>query len=141
MGMADEEFARLRPRDLATVWGTALGQIADLWRSAYSTFLEFGSAERPISGGESAEVILAPRGSGRPPQLAVRQMVGESWGDVLPGSRVLIQPKAPLPDGRLVFECTVQEDLGAPTRGDIYRGDVVDEGGLVVARIALDAGS
>jgi hypothetical protein len=138
--MADEEFARLRPRDLATVWGTALGQVIDLWRAAFTALMEAGSGERPIAAGQNAEFVV-PLVGGRVPGLSVTQLIGESWGDVIDGGRVTFREMERLSGDRVRIECRVSEKVAPPaTRGDIYRGEVVVEGSAPVA-VAFDVGS
>ena len=138
--MVEEEFARLRPRDLAAVWGTAVGQLTDLVRAVWTALLEAGSGERRVSG-DQVDVVVVPTEGGAVPDLVVGRLTGESWGQVIDGGLVVFSAGDLLADGRVRFECHVDEVAGQPIVGDIYRGQVVDGAGNVVASIALDAGS
>lgn len=139
--MADEEYVRLRPRDLATVWGTAFGQLIDLARTTWVAILEAGAGEENIQGGHCNPIIV-PLSVGRPPRLAAPNLVGESFGKSLPSQSVKFTDGGSAADpGRIMVNCCVDESQGQPIQGDIYRGDVVDDGGNWVATIALDAGS
>ena len=46
--MAENDLVRVRPRDLAKVWGTAFGQIVDLWRTSLMALMELGSGEQKL---------------------------------------------------------------------------------------------
>jgi hypothetical protein len=138
--MSDEELARLRPSDLATVWGTAFGQMIDLWRAALVALLEGGSAETPGLGDHTTQLSV-PAVSGRAPRLLARTLVGESFGRLLDGSAVTFTERGPGDPGLVLVDCSVDESLAQPILGDIYRGEVVDERGAPIARIGLDAGS
>jgi hypothetical protein len=138
--MGDDKIVAARPIDLAKVWGKALGQLADLWKSGVSAMMEAGSAEGDVTGGQVTTVTVAVAKGETPPTLVVRNMKGESFGASLPARAVTLTPRAP-DHGMVVFDCTVDEALAARVPGDIYRGQVVDARGRVVGRIALDAGS
>jgi hypothetical protein len=138
--MRDQELIRLRPRDLATVWGTAFGQVIDLWRTALTALLEAGSGEAHILGDHCNQLAVRAVG-GRPPSLVARNLVGESFGKSLGGHCVRFTEKISGDPGVVLVDCCVDESRGQPIQGDIYRGEVVDERGVLIAQIALDAGS
>ena len=138
--MSNEELIRLRPRDLAAVWGTAFGQLVDLSGAWLRAMMEAGSAEdRTLTGDHRVELRVRVTG-GRMPRLAARNLVGETFGRRLDPSLVTFTAKGPAGPGMVLVECGVDETR-RPIRGDLYRGEVVDERGAVVGRIALDAGS
>jgi hypothetical protein len=144
--MADKEFARLRPRDLAVVWGTAFGQVLDLWRAALTAFMEVGSAEQKGLTGSQFQVIEVPAVNGHMPPLVAGGLVGETWHEALDGGLVEFEEKAVLGNGRVRVECSVDERSGQPITGDIYRGTVYRAAaggarGEALAELALDAGS
>ena len=135
-----EEPAGLRPHDLASVWGTALGQVVDLWRTGSLALLKLGSIERSIPSGHCNEIRVR-RVDGRMPRLLVRDLVGESFGRRLDGEAVTFTEKdSGDPEVALIY-CCIDESRGQPIQGDIYRGEVVDEHGSIIARLVLDAGS
>jgi hypothetical protein len=136
--MAENDLVRLRPRDLAKVWGTAFGQIVDLWRTSLTALIELGSGEQDISAGQSAQFTMQLAG-GRLPRLTARNMVGITYGDRL-DSRLVIFTETISGPGSVTVECSVDE-LQQQIKGDIYVGQVVDEAGNLVATISLDAGS
>ncbi|HEY2693610.1 MAG TPA: hypothetical protein VGJ50_34605 [Streptosporangiaceae bacterium] len=142
--MAENDLVRLRPSDLAKVWGTAFGQLIDLWRTALTAVAELGSGEQTIPGVQSDQFSL-PSADGRMPRLAVRNLVGETFRRPLDGQAVKFTQKSSGP-GPITVEYSIDEKF-RPSRGDtyiegdIYTGQVVDEGGKVVATIRLDAGS
>jgi hypothetical protein len=136
--MAENDLVRLRPRDLAKVWGTAFGQIVDLWRTSLMALIELGSGEQDISAGQSAQFTLQLAG-GRLPRLTARNMVGITYGERLDSQLVIFTETISAP-GFVTVECSVDE-MRQPIMGDIYVGEVVDEAGKVVATISLDAGS
>jgi len=138
--MSDEELARLRPSDLATVWGTAFVQMFDIWRAALIALLEGGSAERPGLGDHTNQLSV-PAVGGRAPRLLARTLVGESFGRLLDGSAVTFTERGPGGPGLVLVDCSVDESRAHPCMGDIYRGEVVDERGAPIATIGLDAGS
>ena len=138
--MLDEELVRLRPRDLAAVWGTAFGQVIDLWRAAWTALLEAGSGEAHILG-DQCNQIAVPAVGGRAPRLIARNLVGESFGRSLGGHCVRFTEKGPGGPGVVLVDCCVDESRDQPIQGDIYRGEVVDERGVLIAQVALDAGS
>jgi len=138
--MSNEELVRLRPRDLAAVWGKAFGQVAELWRVWAFALLEAGAAEDPNLVGDHRVEVRATAVGGRTPRLTARDFVGETFGERLDGSLVRFAPKPSTDAGVAVFDCSVDEPAGR-IRGDLYVGDVVDERGALVQRIALDAGS
>jgi hypothetical protein len=74
------------------------------------------------------------------PVLKAQNMKGESFEATLNGDAVKFTPRKPA-DDMVTFDCAAVESLAVPIPGDIYRGEVVDARGLVVGRIALDAGS
>jgi hypothetical protein len=136
--MAENDLVRLRPRDLAKVWGTAFGQIVDLWRTSLTALIELGSGEQDISAGQSAQFTIQLAG-GRLPRLTARNMVGITYGDRL-DSRLVIFTETISGPGSVTVECSVDE-MQQQIKGDIYVGQVVDEAGNLVATISLDAGS
>ena len=142
--MAENDLVRLRPRDVAKVWGTAFGQLIDLWRTALTAVAELGSGEQPIPGVQSDQFSV-PSADGRMPRLTVRNLVGETFRRPLDGQAVKFTQKSSGP-GPITVEYSIDERF-RPSRGDtyiegdIYTGQVVDEGGKVVATIRLDAGS
>jgi hypothetical protein len=136
--MAENDLVRLRPRDLAKVWGTAFGQIVDLWRTSLTALIELGSGEQDISAGQSAQFTMQLAG-GRLPRLTARNMVGITYGDRL-DSRLVIFTETISGPGSVTVECSVDE-MQQQIKGDIYVGQVVDEAGNLVATISLDAGS
>jgi hypothetical protein len=138
--MSDEELARMRPGDLATVWGRAFAQLLDLWRAWLIALLEGGSAERPGLGDQTNR-LRVPTVGGRTPRLLARTLVGESFGRLLDGSVVTFAEWGPGDPGFVLVDCWVDESRAHPCMGDIYRGDVVDEQGKQIATVALDAGS
>jgi hypothetical protein len=136
--MAENDLVRLRPRDLAKVWGTAFGQIVDLWRTSLMALIELGSGEQDISAGQSAQFTMQLAG-GRLPRLTARNMVGITYGDRL-DSRLVIFTETISGPGSVTVECSVDE-MQQQIKSDIYVGEVVDEAGNLVATISLDAGS
>jgi hypothetical protein len=139
--MSDEELVRLRPRDLAAVWGTAFGQMVDLWRAWLTAMMEAGSAEDPALVGEHRVELLVPAPGGRLPDLRARNLIGETFGQRLDGSLVTFPSRRPAGPDLVRVVCGVDEARGRSIKGDRYHGEVVDERGAVVGRIALDAGS
>jgi len=139
--MSDEELVRLRPRDLAAVWGTAFGQLAQLWRSGLMALLEIGSGEDGAILSDECNRVSVRRVGGRVPHLTARRLVGQSFGRPLDGGVVTFSVAGPGGPGAVLVDCCVDESLGQGIQGDIYRGEVVDEQGAAIARIALDAGS
>jgi hypothetical protein len=136
--MAENDLARLRPIDVARVWGTAFGQIVDLWRTSLMALMELGSGEQAIPAGQSAQ-FRVPSAGGHMPRLTARNMVGETYGKQLDGGLVAFTEISSEP-GYVTVECSVDETL-QPIKGDIYHGQVVSEDGTFVAAISLDAGS
>jgi hypothetical protein len=139
--MSNEELLRLRPRDLAAVWGKGLGQVADLWRVWAFALFEAGAAEDPNLVGDDRVEVRTRAAGGRTPRLVAREFVGETFLERLDPSLVRFDPKTSTDPGVAVFDCYVDEPAGRPLRGDRYVGDVVDERGALIQRIALDAGS
>jgi hypothetical protein len=136
--MAENDLVRLRPIDVAKVWGTALGQIVDLWRTALTAVIELGSGEQPIPSGQSNQFSV-PSADGRMPRLTARNLVGETFHQRLDGQAVVFTQKGGGP-GSVTVECSIDEKF-QPIQGDIYTGQVVNAGGVVVATVRLDAGS
>jgi hypothetical protein len=136
--MAEKDLVRLRPIDLARVWGTAFGQVVDLWRTSLMALMELGSGEQAISGGQSAQ-FRVQSANGQMPRLAARNMAGETYHRRLGGGVVIFTQVSSDP-GWVTVECSVDETL-EQIHGDIYVGQVVDGAGRVVATISLDAGS
>jgi len=136
--MAENDLVRLRPIDVARVWGTAFGQIVDLWRTSLMALMELGSGEHAISAGQSARFTMRSTG-GQLPRLTARNMVGETYRKPLDGGLVIFTETVSDP-GWVTVECSVDETR-EPITGDTYVGQVVDETGRVVATISLDAGS
>jgi hypothetical protein len=136
--MAEKDLVRLRPIDLARVWGTAFGQVVDLWRTSLMAVMELGSGEQAISADQSAR-FRVQSASGHMPRLTARNMVGETYHKRLNGSLVNFTEISSDRDG-VTVQCSVDETL-EKIRGDTYVGQVVDGAGRVVATISLDAGS
>lgn len=136
--MAENDLVRLRPIDVARVWGTAFGQIVDLWRTSLMALMELGSGEQAISAGQSAQFRMRSTG-GQLPRLTARNMVGETYHKQLDGGLVIFTETISDP-GYVTVECSVDDTL-QPITGDTYVGQVIDEAGTVVATISLDAGS
>jgi hypothetical protein len=136
--MAENDLVRLRPIDVAKVWGTALGQIVDLWRTALTAVIELGSGEQPLPSGQSNQFSV-PSADGRMPRLTARNLVGETFHQRLDGQAVVFTQKGSGP-GSVTVECSIDEKF-QPIQGDIYTGQVVNAGGAVVATVRLDAGS
>jgi hypothetical protein len=139
--MSDEERIRLRPRDLAAVWGTGFGQVVDLWRAWLTALLEAGSAEDPALVGDHRVELLVRAPGGRRPRLLARNLVGETFGRPLDGSLVAFTDQGPAGPDLVRVMCAVDEARDLSIKGDRYQGMVVDEEGTLVARISLDAGS
>jgi hypothetical protein len=138
--MGNERFAELSPRDLAVVWGRAFGQVVQLWTVGFTSLLETGSGESTIVGSDSDQFVVAVL-NGVAPRLIARNLVGETFGRLLSSDAVIFTEKGPAGPGRVGMECRVDEARAQPIVGDIYRGEVVDAQGRLVAKIALDAGS
>jgi hypothetical protein len=136
--MAKNDLVRLRPRDVAKVWGTAFGQLIDLWIAAQTALTELGSGEQPIDPNPSDRFRVSSV-DGRMPRLIARDLVGESFHKPLDG-RAVIFTQTGSGQGFVEVECSVDETFQRIT-GDIYGGEVVNEDGKVVAMIRLDAGS
>jgi hypothetical protein len=139
--MSDRELIRLRPYDLAGVWGKAFGQVIDLWRDLLLSLAELGAAEDPTLVGDQVARFEVPAAGGRRPQLSVRELVGETFGEVLDGRLVRFEVAGTGGSGVVVVEAQVEQPAGRHITGDRYVGDVVDERGVLVRRISLDAGS
>ena len=143
--MAENDLVRLRPVDVAKVWGTALGQFVDLWRTALTAVIELGSGEQPIPSGQSNQFSV-PSAVGRMPRLTARNLVGETFRQRLDGAAVVFAQKGSAP-GSVTVECSIDEAFqpsqggGTYIQGDTYRGQIVNEDGKVVATVRLDAGS
>jgi len=135
--MAKDDLVRLRPRDVAKVWGTAFGQLIDLWIAAQTALTELGSGEQDISVGLNR--FRVPSVDGRMPRLTAGDLVGETFHQRLDGRVVIFTVKDSSP-GFVTVECSIDETSGS-IMGDIYTGEVVNEDGKVVAMIRLDAGS
>ncbi|MBV9206438.1 MAG: hypothetical protein JO037_13840 [Actinobacteria bacterium] len=136
--MAENDLVRLRPIDVAKVWGTALGQLIDLWRMALTAVAPPGSGEQPIPSDQSSQFSV-PLVDGRMPRLTARDVVGETFHQRL-GSRVVVFIEKSRGPGSVTMECSIDETL-QPIQGDTYRGQVVNEDGKVAATFRLDAGS
>jgi hypothetical protein len=136
--MADKDLTGHRPIDLAKVWGTAVGQFIDLWRTSLMALVELGSGEQAISAGQSAR-FRVPSANGHMPRLTARNMVGETYHKPLDGGLVIFTEISSDP-GYVTVECSVDETRQRIT-GDTYVGQVVDANGTVVATVSLDAGS
>ena len=136
--MAEKDLVRLRPIDVARVWGTAFGQIVDLWRTSVMALMELGSGEQAISAGQSARFRMRSTG-GQLPRLTARNMVGQTYNKPLDGALVIFTETISDP-GWVTVECSVDETR-QPITGDTYVGQVMDENSTVVATISLDAGS
>ena len=82
--MAENDLVRLRPRDVAKVWGTALGQLVDLWQATMMALMELGSGEQPIPGSEQpipsgqSNQISVPSADGQMPHLTAQNLV-DAW--------------------------------------------------------------
>jgi hypothetical protein len=138
MVMAENDLVRLRPRDVAKVWGTALGQLIDLWLAAMAALMELGSGEQPIPSGQSNQFSV-PSADGRMPRLTARNLVGETFHQPLDNRAVVFTPKGSGP-GSVTVECSIDPKFQS-IQGDTYTGQVVNENGTVVATVRLDAGS
>jgi hypothetical protein len=136
--MAENDLIRLRPRDVATVWGTAFGQIIDLWRTALTALMELGSGEQSIPSDQSNQFSV-PSADGQMPRLAARSLVGETFRQRLPGRAVVFSRKDGSP-GSVTVECSIDQAFQR-IKGDTYTGQVVNQHGAVVATVRLDAGS
>jgi hypothetical protein len=136
--MAENDLVRLKPIDVAKVWGTALGQLIDFWRTALTAVAELGSGEQPIPSDQSCQFIVRSA-DGQMPRLTARDVVGETFHQRL-GSRVVIFTEKDRGPGSVTVECSIDESL-QPIQGDTYRGKVVNEDRAVVATFRLDAGS
>jgi hypothetical protein len=139
--MSNHELVRLRPRDLALVWGTAFGQWVDLWRAWLVAAMEAGSAEDETLVGDHRVELDVPAVGGRAPRLAARNLVGETFGNRLDPGLVSFTDRGPAGPGRVLVVCEVDESRDAAIKGDRYLGEVVDDRGVLVRRVALDAGS
>jgi hypothetical protein len=139
--MSNEELIRLRPRDLAAVWGTAFGQMIDLSRAWLNAMMEAGSAEDPALIGDHRVELRVRATDGRMPRLAARNLVGETFREPLDPSLVTFTDKGPAGPDLVMVECGVDETRAGSIRGDLYRGEVVDERGTLLGRIMLDVGS
>lgn len=146
--MAENDLVRLRPRDVAKVWGTAFGQLIDLWQAAMVALMELESGEQAIPGSEQpipsgqSNQFGVPSADGLMPQLTAQNLVGETFLQQLDGRAVVFTQTGSGP-GAVTVECSVNEANEAyqPIEGDTYRGQVVNEDGTVVATVRLDAGS
>jgi len=136
--MAKNDLVRLRPRDVAKVWGTAFGQFIDLWIAAQTALMELGSGEQDIQADPSGR-FRVPSADGRMPRLIARDLVGESFHKRLDGRAVIFTQTGSAP-GFVTVECSVDETFQL-IEGDIYSGQIVNQDGKVVAMIRLDAGS
>jgi hypothetical protein len=142
--MAENDLIRLRPRDVATVWGTAFGQIIDLWRTALTAVTELGSGEQPIPSDQSNQFSVRSA-DGQMPRLTARTLVGETFHQRLEGAAVDFKQVGSSP-GSVTVEASIKEAFrpsrgDAYIQGDTYTGQVVNERGAVVATVRLDAGS
>jgi hypothetical protein len=136
--MSDDRTFKLRPRDLAVVWGTGFVQLTQLWRTGIKAFSEAGWTEAPIEGNRRDRVVVREE---RATGLRTSTLTGESFGERLPDDAVhFTRDESPRP-GWVVMICSVDEAAISPVKGDIYRGTVVDAQGTVVGEIALDVGS
>jgi hypothetical protein len=136
--MADHDLTGHRPIDLAKVWGTAVGQFIDLWRTSLMALTELGSGEQAISAGQSAR-FRVPSANGHMPSLTARNMVGETYHKPLDGGLVIFTEISSDP-GYVTVECSIDETRQRITN-DTYVGQIVDANGTVVATVSLDAGS
>jgi hypothetical protein len=136
--MAENDLVRLRPRDVAKVWGSALGQLIDLWQAAMMAVMELGSGEQPIPSGRSNQ-FRVPSADGQMPHLTAQNLVGEAFHQQLDGRAVVFTQQGSGP-GSVTVECSINEAF-QPIQGDIYCGQVVNEDGAIVATVSLDAGS
>jgi hypothetical protein len=139
--MSDEKLVRLRPYDLAGVWGKAVGQVIGLWRDLLMSLFELGAAEDPTLVGDHVERIEVRAAGGPPLRLSVRELVGETFQERIDGRLVRFEVAGAGGPGVVLVECRVEQPADQYIRGDIYVGDVVDERGALVKRISLDAGS
>jgi hypothetical protein len=137
--MTEKELVRLRPVDVAKVWGKAFGQIVDLWQTSLMALMELSSGEQAISAGQSAR-FRVPSANGQMPRLTARNMVGETYHQTLDGGLVIFTQISSDPGGYVTVECSVNETL-KPILSDTYVGQVVNDARRVVATISLDAGS
>jgi len=135
------ELIRLRPYDLAGVWGKAFGQLTQLWVDLVTSLMELGAAEDPTLVGGHVAQFQVPAAGGQAPRLSIRELVGETHREVVDGNLVDIRVVGPGDPGTVLVECRVKEVAGRRIRGDLYVGDLVDERGTPIRRIALDIGS
>jgi hypothetical protein len=136
--MAENDLGLHRPRDVAKVWGTALGQLVDLWRTALTAVIALGSGEQPIPRVQS-NLFSVSSADGRMPRLTARNLVGETFHQPLDSRAVVFTQKGSGP-GSVTVECSIDPKF-QPIQGDTYIGQVVNENGTVVATVRLDAGS
>ena len=136
--MAENDLVRLRPSDVAKVWGTALGQLVDLWRTALTAVIELGGGEQPIASDQSNRFSV-PSADGRMPRLTARTLVGETFHQRLDGAAVDFRQIGSGPRS-VTVECSIKDNFQW-IQGDTYRGQVVNKDGRVVATVRLDAGS
>jgi hypothetical protein len=136
--MAENDLLRHRPSDLAKVWGTAVGQLTDMWLAATAALLGLGSGEQSIPSGQSNQFSV-PSVDGRMPPLTARDLIGEAFHQRLDGRAVVFTQIGSGP-GSVTVQCSIDETF-QPIQGDTYDGQVVNQDGTVVATVSLDAGS
>lgn len=136
--MAENDLVRLRPRDVAKVWGTALGQLVDLWLAAMAALTQLGSGEQSSPSGQSNQFSV-PSVNGQMPPLTARDLVGLAFHQRLAGRAVVFTQKGSGP-GSVTVECSIDAAF-QQIQGDTYSGQVVNQDGTVVATVSLDAGS
>jgi hypothetical protein len=136
--MAEDDLFRLRPSYVAKIWGTAFGQLIDLWRAAMAAPMELGSGEQRLPSGQVNRFSVRSA-DGSMPRLTARNLVGEAFQQPLDGSAVVFAQTGSGP-GSVTVECSIDERF-QPIQGDTYHGQVVSEDGTVVATVNLAAGS
>ena len=133
-----------RPRDMAKVWGTAFGQLVDLWRTVVTAGMALGGGEQPIVQSNQFSV---PSADGRVPHLRVRNLVGETFHEPLDPQAVVFTQTGSSPGSVTVTSSInpkfqpIKGGKVQPIKGDTYAGQVVNENGTVVGTVRLDAGS
>jgi hypothetical protein len=131
------------PDEVAKVWGTALVQLVNLWRTAATAGMALGSGEQPVVQSNQSGV---PSADGRMPHLRVRNLVGETFHKQLDPQAVVFKQIGSGP-GSVTVESSidptfqpVKDGNFQPITGDTYTGEVVDENGRVVGTVRLEAG-
>ena len=129
------------PRDVVSVFAGAVGQLVDLGIAGWRAILELGAAESEMSPETESELPVS-RLPDRSRELRVPDLQGETFGETLPGDAVTFRPGRVVAPGTGVkwVTCSIDES-GRQIRGDIYRGEVVDDHGVHIGSLTFDAGS